>query len=60
MSPVPQLDWPKDLYATPWKDVSTRAPEPAFDWVTNILRHGKTLLAIAVMAPCLLAVWVSF
>ena len=59
MSPVPQLDWPKDLYSTPWKDIEDYESEHPFKWVSLRYWQGMSLLAICVAAPFVTVAYLS-
>ena len=54
MSAVPQLDWPKDLYATPWKDVDSSETEPPHGRLSNYRLHMSKRLACCIAAPCVM------
>lgn len=60
MLPVPQLDWPKDLYATPWKDIDDHTPEHPLAWASINPWRVRKLLVTCVMAPFLMAARVFF
>jgi hypothetical protein len=55
MLPVPQLDWPKDLYASPWKDIEGHTPEHSLERAATNHWRMRKLLVVCVTAPFLTA-----